>query len=134
MLVKANVIQPGEKAKKERCFEDYKSQMLYIEGMKAVLGEGYDPRHAERPFGKNGKYKPTNKFKNEANPDGTYVYMNSLVPYCLILTSYFCLVCRSFDKFFDYPVPTPCTRCCKDNVSTYEGERNCAPPEKSSSQ
>ncbi len=38
--------------------------------MKAVLGDEYDPRHAARAFGKNGKYKPTNKWKNEANPDG----------------------------------------------------------------
>jgi hypothetical protein len=72
MLVQANVIQPGEKARKERCFQDYYAQLLYIEGMKAVLGEDYDPRHAAREFGKNGKYKPTNKYKNDANPEGTF--------------------------------------------------------------
>ncbi len=38
MLVQANAIQRGEKACKERCFDDYKAQLLYIEGMKAVLG------------------------------------------------------------------------------------------------
>ena len=72
LLVQANIIEPGEKAKKERCFQDYKAQLLYIEGMKAVLGEDYDPRHAAREFGKNGKYKPTNKYKNEANPEGAF--------------------------------------------------------------
>jgi hypothetical protein len=40
--------------------------------MKAVLGEEYDPRHAARAFGKNGKYKPTNKWQNETNPKGTF--------------------------------------------------------------
>ena len=39
MLVQANEIEDGEKARKERCFSDYKAQLLYIEGMKAVLGE-----------------------------------------------------------------------------------------------
>jgi hypothetical protein len=39
MLVQANAIQPGKKARKERCFEDYKAQLLYIDGVKAVLGE-----------------------------------------------------------------------------------------------
>lgn len=39
MLVQADEIQSGEKARKERCFSDYKAQLLYIEGMKAVLGE-----------------------------------------------------------------------------------------------
>ncbi len=63
-----------KKAKKERCFQDYKAQLLYIlvEGMKAVLGEDYDPLHAAREFGKNGKYKPKNKYKNEANPEGAF--------------------------------------------------------------
>ncbi len=43
LLVQEHIIEPGEKAKKERCFQDYKAQLLYIEGMKAVLGEDYDP-------------------------------------------------------------------------------------------
>ena len=64
------VIKEGEVARKERCFADYQAQLLYIDGMKAVLGKEYDPLHAARAFGKNGKYKPTNKWKNEANPDG----------------------------------------------------------------
>lgn len=70
MLVEAGVINNGEIARKERCFADFQAQLLYIEGMKAVLGDEYDPRHAARAFGKDGKYKPTNKWKNEANPDG----------------------------------------------------------------
>ncbi len=70
MLVDSGVIIAGEKAKKERCFSDFQSQLLYIEGMKAVLGDTCDPRHAARAFGKDGKYKPTNKWKNDANPDG----------------------------------------------------------------
>jgi hypothetical protein len=70
MLLDSGVIIAGEKAKKERCFSDFQSQLLYIEGMKAVLGDSYDPRHAARAFGKNGKYKPTNKWKNDANPVG----------------------------------------------------------------
>jgi hypothetical protein len=70
MLVEAGVIKVGEVARKERCFADFQAQLLYIEGMKAVLGDEYDPRHAARAFGENGKYKPTNKWKNEANPDG----------------------------------------------------------------
>ena len=78
MLVKANVIEPGEKARKERCYQDYHSQLLYIEGMQAVLGEDYDPRHVARAFGKNGKYKPTNKWKNEANPEGNKIKHKSI--------------------------------------------------------
>ncbi len=40
MLVEAGVIKEGEVARKERCFADFQAQLLYIEGMKAVLGWG----------------------------------------------------------------------------------------------
>jgi hypothetical protein len=36
MIVDSGVIIAGEKAKKKRCFSDFQSQLLYIEGMKAV--------------------------------------------------------------------------------------------------
>jgi hypothetical protein len=69
-LVKDGVIDKGKKSQRQRCFEDYNAQMTFIAGMKAVMGDDYDPRHIERPFAKNGKWKSTNKYKNEDNPKG----------------------------------------------------------------
>ncbi len=70
-LLREGLVKDGERSRKERCLlQDYNAPIAFIAGMKAVLGENYDPRQTERPFAKNCKWKPLNKYKNGANPKG----------------------------------------------------------------
>ncbi len=118
MLVDSGVIIAGEKAKKERCYSDFQSQLLYIDGMKAVLGDTYDPRHAARAFGKDGKYKPTNKWKNEANPDGRSKSNLTFNVFLLSKKLCFFVFVRPFNEFLNYPVFASCAWCRADDIST----------------
>ncbi len=66
------ILDGSKQTKKERCFNDYKAQTLYIEAMKETMNdEKYDPRrNAHLKSAKSGKFKTDRR--------GSFVLKNPL--------------------------------------------------------